>query len=544
MLYNLLQESSFGDIVRYASGRTVFRYPDEVEPSKFLPKLEKLERQQSPYLYALTPTQSISATLQDARTLEEATESDGKLITWLVDDPSNPQNWSLAKKNFIAFQLLFMTFSIYIGSSIFTSGIPNIAEEFGASIVVITLGLSLFVFAYGFGELIFAPLSGFPIFGSKYVYVYTLFIFVILQIPTALVTNAPGLLVLRFLAGFFASPALALPGVSFAEIYHPTKRAYLIVLWGLFASAAPVLGPLIAGYATQLHSWRWTFWILLLISGTCFIINFFLLPETFSSIILAQRAKRLRRITKDEKFKSAHELEVSQIKTSDLVRTSLLRPFYITFTEPIIFFLDLYIALVYGLLYLWFESFPLVFVGIYGFNIGETGLSYLGIAVGVWVTAAAYALYLKMFIEKKFDPFGGLHPAEIRLELLRWTAFSIPICLFWFGWSARPEVHWIVPIIGSSFFAIGIFTLFQGILSYLLDVYPMEASAVLASNGFMRSSLASGFPLFAGPMYAKLGIAWSSSLLGFVSIAMIPIPFVLYRYGSVIRRRSKFANHE
>jgi DHA1 family multidrug resistance protein-like MFS transporter len=45
-------------------------------------------------------------------------------------------------------------------------------------------------------------------------------------------------------------------------------------------------------------------------------------------------------------------------------------------------------------------------------------------------------------------------------------------------------------------------------------------------------------------MYARLGVAWGSSLLGFLSIAFIPIPFVLYYYGERIRGRSKMARHD
>ena len=104
----------------------------------------------------------------------------------------------------------------------------------------------------------------------------------------------------------------------------------------------------------------------------------------------------------------------------------------------------------------------------------------------------------------------------------------IPICLFLFGWSARPSIHWIVPIIGSAFFAIGTLLLFNSVLNYLPDAYPEYAASVLAGNDFMRSAFGAGFPLFATAMYNHLGVGWASSTLAFLSIAFIPIPFVLY----------------
>ena len=87
-----------------------------------------------------------------------------------------------------------------------------------------------------------------------------------------------------------------------------------------------------------------------------------------------------------------------------------------------------------------------------------------------------------------------------------------------FGWSARPEVHWIVPIIGSAFFSMGAALLFNSVLNYLPDAYPADAASVLAGNGMgnpgfqlcwkkrtnayfhtdlMRSAFGAGFPLFA-----------------------------------------------
>ena len=97
-----------------------------------------------------------------------------------------------------------------------------------------------------------------------------------------------------------------------------------------------------------------------------------------------------------------------------------------------------------------------------------------------------------------------------------------------FGWSARPSIHWVVPIIGSGFFSVGALLLFNSVLNYLGDAYPDYAASVLAGNDLFRSSFGAGFPLFATAMYDYLGVGWASSTLGFLSIAFIPIPFVLF----------------
>jgi MFS transporter, DHA1 family, multidrug resistance protein len=98
-----------------------------------------------------------------------------------------------------------------------------------------------------------------------------------------------------------------------------------------------------------------------------------------------------------------------------------------------------------------------------------------------------------------------------------------------------------VPIIGTAWFSIGAFLLFNAVLNYLGDAYPAYAASVLAGNDLIRSGFGAGFPLFANAMYKKLGVGWASSLLGFLSVAFIPIPFLLYKYGAALRKRSKNA---
>ena len=207
---------------------------------------------------------------------------------------------------------------------------------------------------------------------------------------------------------------------------------------------------------------------------------------------------------------------------------ALVRPITLNFTEPMVFLLNLYIALIYGLLYIWFESFPIIFVGIYKFNLGQEGLAFVGILLGAVLVVPPFFYYLYKVVEPQFNNNGEIKP-EKRLPPAFVGAFCIPICLFWFGWSARPSIHWIMPIIGSGFFSVGTFLLFQSVLNYLPDAYPGYAASVLAGNDFMRSSFGAGFPLFATGMYHNLEVGWASSTLGFLSVAFIPIPFVLYR---------------
>ena len=311
-------------------------------------------------------------------------------------------------------------------------------------------------------------------------------------------------------------------------MYKPAKRAYAIGIWGISAVCGPVLGPLVGGFAAQANGWRWTIWELLWLSGFTLVFLFFLLPETSSANILYRRTRRLRKLTGKKNLKCQPEIESEGITAREIVMMILVRPFSLNFTEPMVFLLNLYIALIYGLLYVWFESFPIVFEGIYHFNLGQLGLAFLGILIGVFLVIPPYYYWIYKKVEPQFDEGGQLSP-EARLPPALVGGFFIPICLFWFGWSARPSIHWIMPIIGSSYFSIGTFLLFNSVLNYLPDAYPDYAASVLAGNDLFRSALGAGFPLFATAMYQNLGVGWASSTLAFISIVFIPIPLVLMK---------------
>ena len=258
------------------------------------------------------------------------------------------------------------------------------------------------------------------------------------------------------------------------------------------------------------------------------------------------RAERAKTTTSAEEkqlpLKTEAEIEAQGMTGRDIALMILVRPFTLSFFEPIVLALNLYIALLYALLYLWFESFPIVFRGDYGFTNGTLGVAYVGILVGAILTLPPFYWFLWKYTEPKFNANGEIKP-EYRLPPAFVGGLCVPICMFWFGWSAG-RTHWIVPIIGTGFFSVGAFLLFNSVLNYLGDAYPKYAASVYAGNDLMRSAFAASFPLFANAMFARLGIDWGCSLLGFLSCAFIPIPWVLFKYGERIRGASKMARHD
>ena len=120
--------------------------------------------------------------------------------------------------------------------------------------------------------MVWSPLLELPNIGRSPTYILTLVVFVFFQFAVIYAKNFGMLLVFRFLTGFIGSPCLATGAVSMSDIWKPQARDCMIGIWGCFAVAAPVLGPLVGGFAAPVNGWTWTIWQLLWVSAFTLVI--------------------------------------------------------------------------------------------------------------------------------------------------------------------------------------------------------------------------------------------------------------------------------
>jgi DHA1 family multidrug resistance protein-like MFS transporter len=477
-----------------------------------------------------------------SRPIEPEKLDDGTvLVDWYnTDDEGNPQNFSFWKKVAVLAQILLYTMGVYMGSAIYSPSIPGVMERFGVEIGAASLGLSMYVLAYGIGPLLFSPLSEIPIIGRNPPYIISYAIFVILLIPTALVDNFAGLIVLRFLQGFFGSPCLATGGATLQDVYSLIKLPYVLSLWAFAATCGPALGPIISGFSVAAKNWRWSLWEMLWLNGPIFLVLFFFLPETSSANILLRRAQRLRKITGNINLKSQSEIDQATLTPRAIAVEALWRPFQLMLLDPSIAFTAVYTAIIYGIFYSFFEAFPLVYNEMYGFNLGELGLTFLSVTVGVVIATTWYWWYIYTIVEPEIR-LNGLGKPEQRLRPALFVTFLVPIGLFIFGWTSRPDIHWIVSCIGIVITTIGIFLIIQCIFLYLPLVYPQYAASLFAGNDFARSALAAGAIHFSYPLFHNLGVDRGVSLLGGLTVGCSVGVFVLFFMGEKLRAKSRFA---
>ncbi|KAJ5585782.1 hypothetical protein N7450_005569 [Penicillium hetheringtonii] len=540
----LIRESSFGRCLNYLSNGRYFPYPE--------PDLRQWEK------YSTSNMSNNSSELET---------NEGQIFDFSgPEDPDCPKNWPRSVKSIVMLDIMFLNFSFYAASAIFTPSIPRIEEDFNATTAVGTLGLSLFVMAYGIGPLILSPLSHLASIGRTPVYLLGSLAFCLFNIGTALANNMWTILILRFLSGFIGSAPISVGGATLMEVYGPNEVPYAIALYAVSGVCGPILGPVC--FQSQC-GFAMTFLAFLCMDAnmrtdswhTRSSSYFFFLPETLSTNILLRRARRIRAKTGNIWPQTQSEMIISKASFLATILKQTLDDFKLSCMDPVIVFVNIHTMLIYGILYLWFEFFPFgtnflralrkftiltnpsVFDGIYQFNAIQQALAFFGILVGAIVSVIFYVLWLYFFYQPKSRDSNVILEPEARLVPGQIGAVCIPVCLFIFAWSSRASVPWIVPIIGTAFFAPGFYLTFQSTLNYLGESYPRHAASVFAGNTFFRSFFGGALPLAAPRMLESLGIGWASSILGFISVAMVPLPFILKRTALLepVRKLGKLA---
>jgi MFS transporter, DHA1 family, multidrug resistance protein len=193
-----------------------------------------------------------------------------------------------------------------------------------------------------------------------------------------------------------------------------------------------------------------------------------------------------------------------------------------------------------GIYYSFFEAFPIVYVGVYHFNIGELGVVFTCIVVGCVIGIFIYVAYVYYYLEPDIKK-NGLRAQEHRLVPALFATMLLPAGMFWFGWTSQGNIHWIVSIMGITIYAVGAFILFQCIFMYLPLTYPQYAASLFAANDLCRSALAAGSIIYAHPLYINLGIGRGISLLGGLLVGGVIGIWALWYFGAALRARSKFA---
>lgn len=452
-------------------------------------------------------------------------------------DPADPRQWSTFWKYAIVLQVSMIAFFLPMASSIYAPASDMIASEFGTSSTILLLHQTGYVCMLGIGPLIHAPMS--ETFGRRMVYLINLVAFTLLQIPVALAPNIATFIVFRTLSGFVGSVGVGNGGGSISDMLGLHERAKALGFYMIFPLLAPTTGPFIGALMVDRVDWRWITWLNMLLAAVTTIVAYFYLYETRSVTILQQRKQQLEKQDPNTDFKVEG---VTNDSFLGKVGKNSTRAVKILFTQPIVLIMSIYQALVFSSMYSLYAKYSTIWQeSPYNFTITQVGLAYLAPALGFITTG----IFVVLFVDRLYNYISRLNDddegqPEYRLPLATLGSISLPIALFWFGWSVEKDMQWPIPLMSMVLFGVAQVTIFNPVQTYYIDAYTSNAASAVAAGAFLRSVVGGIVPLFVGPMFDKLGYGWGMSVFGILAVILMPAPVLFYYAGRRLRERYPF----
>ncbi|CAK7226537.1 hypothetical protein SCUCBS95973_006233 [Sporothrix curviconia] len=486
----------------------------------------------------------------------------------------HPFRWSLARKTYVlVFPFFAATLAAYAAGSY---GAINGYFEPELSNVSFNLGITVFVLGFGLAPILLALVS--ELYGRYWVFVGAGTVFFFGTLGCALSQSLAAMLVSRLITGTGASVFATLTGGVVGDLFPKAQRNTPMALYSLAIIGGSGLGPLISGIAAQRLVWRWVFYLQTIFVGVATAGLLLCFRETRANVLLARNCKMLNvhiegrapgpddtglpsqagRAEDPDKAKDAAETPEAAATgllaapnrfhapgpdSGSLIATlgsSFSFPLKLLVTESIVFWFSAWVSFAWAMLYMQFSSIHVVYTNVYGFDGLQIGAIYATVITGAVVGCVSCIAYDRV-LQRHFARFTAI--PESRLYFSCFGSLLLPAGLFWFGFTARPDIHWMVPTVAIGTFEAGIFIIYLAVFNYFVDTYTVYASSALAAQSMCRNMLAGVFPLFTASMFGSLGYAKAGSLLGAIAVALSFVPWVLVFYGETIRKRSSFAQH-
>ncbi|MCJ1334184.1 hypothetical protein MMC10_010891 [Thelotrema lepadinum] len=474
-----------------------------------------------------------------AETVVLANNRDPHRVRWVIDDPQNPQNWSLVYKCWLTFQIGMLSMAASLGTAITSPAANAIADDFGVSHELIILNVSLYLLGFAFGPVLWAPMS--EVWGRRVSLIPPMIGLALLSVGVGASPGPASLFVCRFFSGVFGSAPVSNVSAALGDIWSAKARGTATAVYALAVVGGPTIGPVVGSALNATLGWRWTGYILAIWVATFTLLSAVFFPETYAPLLLKRRAKKMRKDSRDARWHHPHE--TIKLDPRSILVKHLARPIRMLLTEPIVTALAFYAAFVYALQFVSLEIFPYVYGELRGWSPVAATLPFLALFVGEF-GAMAVCLGNQPRAIRHIEANGGRPAPEARIPPMVLGGLLFVAGLFWFGWTAGPNVPWESSVVSAIFLGAGFDIIFQQAINVLVDIYQQYAASAVSANTLLRSLLAAGLPLASGPMVTNLGVGPAMSILGGVAALALPIPFLLMKYGPAMRRKSKFAPYD
>ena len=522
----------------------------------------------------------------------------------------SPLRWGPGRKAVLLVLSCVATFLTAYSAGAYSPPSQLIADDLQTTRLVTLVGITTFCLGFAVTPMALAPIS--EISGRYPIFVMSGLVYVIFEAACAVMPNIVGMLICRFLVGAGGSVFSAVVGGVISDVWEKEKRNTPMAIFSGCVLGGTGAGPLVSAIlinsiASRTWAWKWIFWHQVIVDAVLVVALIIFFKESRGSVILSRKARRLNKWYRDleeagcygvwapqfdcpamrhlnvsvssstlpsQDIKqiyvlsptSSSPLQIRRIRwiveadeqrptLAKMISTSVRRPFYMLFTEPVVFCFSLWAAFSWAVLYLSFSVVPLL----YGTDLNMSSRVYIAMMVAS-VVATAVGIWQEKLLrhsqwrsQRPGDPpyrqskfwqmMRRKFPAdapEARLYFACLTAMMLPAGLF--GAFMSPSyMDGYSRAVGLGFATWGIYSVYLATFNYLADSYNIYASSALAAQSAFRNLLGGSFPLVTGPLFINLGVKGAGGVLGAIAAILTVTPWVLVFYGGRIRAKSKFA---
>lgn len=514
-------------------------------------------------------------------------ESNSNII--LQPQPSSNINdvlrWSQKKKKF-QFALTW-TWAFIIAVVWYGPYYTIWMEEFSTDVNHLNLLSAAMLLGLAFGCIFLQPLA--MKYGRRGIYLFCTLLAIMDNALGSQAKNFNYIIGSFMISGISGAPCDSLVPISSTDVFFIHERSKYISLMVLALYAGSFLGPVVGGY---IPTWKWCFYIEVILMSVLFIVLFFLLEDTtFERVKDSGEKEILEQIKSHEtilqaiqtgelteaqaqKFGENIKTNISQVSsldanTSENDASSIdptipkrsyaqklkvveleyndKRPFITIFTRPFLlvgFPALIWGGFVYGAQIMWLSLLnntqSQIFTGIYGFSTSNTGLTNLAPFVGSIVGTFYGGNFVDWLSVKLAERNHGVFEPEFRLYAMVVPTILNSCGLIAYGVAANNKAAWEIPaIIGGGFLGFSMSASGPICLSYAADCYAELASESMVLILFVRNILACGFTFGMQPWIDKSGLVGTTWLMFMMATIINGSFIIMIIYGKSFRRMTK-----
>ncbi|KAJ8129391.1 hypothetical protein O1611_g4243 [Lasiodiplodia mahajangana] len=457
---------------------------------------------------------------------------------FVLAESEKPRNWSRPYRWLCVGVISLYGLMSPVMASAVVPALPAIGEDLSMTDGKVHSTLvSVYLLSWTITPVFLGPLS--EIYGRVRLLQIGHGLFLITNFLSIFARTGPQLLLLRFIAGGVGSGPLSIAAGILGDLWPPEERGLSIALYTLGPLLGPAVGPIGAAYIAANFSWRWIFGAASIYILATFILGLFTLRETCLPVIT--RRKRAAMLSKI--YPPGQVIENDpELKHDGKTMKSLLKPFILLWSEPLVQISAIFTGVLFGLNHLIITTFQSLWRDVYQQDTLRASWNYGFIAIG-FIVGSQMAGFFNDLIYNRIGKKEG-NP-ELRVYMMLPAALMVPVGLILYGWAAERRTHWLIPDAGVALYSTGLIMSYQCTQAYIIDCYTTHAASSMSAMIVVRSITGFAFPIIGPALYDAWGYGMGSTwLAGCTAVMGVGVPVFLKAYGPSLRAKSSYVTED